>query len=169
MEFILNITDKINSIINEKGMTRKHFIKELLLLNPILKTTKETPSSSTIYGYLNGSREVKTELIPYIAKVLDVGISELFEDNKKDRVKILQNILENPSQEEQKLLENYFKFEEKLNNQKLQNDTNYHLYNYILQMLPYASEKFLYTLIDLLESYKDSTKRAQEDIKNLDF
>jgi hypothetical protein len=35
-------------------------------------------------------------------------------------------------------------------------------------MLPYASEKFLYTLIDLLESYKDSTKRAQEDIKNLD-
>ena len=50
MEFILNITDKINSIINEKGMTRKHFVKELLLLNPILKTTKETPSSSTIYG-----------------------------------------------------------------------------------------------------------------------
>ena len=165
----MSISKHINSILLEKGMTKKFFALKFIELNPTLKSTGEVPSISSIYGYLNGSREIKAELLPYIAKVLDVGISELFEDNKKDRVKILQNILENPSPEEQKLLENYFKFEEKLNNQKLQNDTNYHLYNYILQMLPYASEKFLYTLIDLLESYKDSTKRAQEDIKNLDF
>jgi transcriptional regulator with XRE-family HTH domain len=165
----LDLSYKINLFLKEKGMSKKFFAEKLIALEPILKSTREVPSASTIYGYLNGSREIKAELLPYIAKVLDVGISELFEDNKKDRLKILQNILENPSQEEQKLLENYFKFEEKLSNQKLQNDTNYHLYNYILQMLPYASEKFLYTLIDLLESYKDSTKRAQEDIKNLDF
>ncbi|MCT7506699.1 hypothetical protein [Aliarcobacter cryaerophilus] len=97
-------------------MSKNFFAEKLIALEPILKSTREVPSASTIYGYLNGSREIKAELLPYIAKVLDIGISELFEDNKKDRVKILQNILENPSQEEQKLLENYFKFEEKLNN-----------------------------------------------------
>lgn len=166
MEFILNITDKINSIIHEKGMTRKYFVKELLLLNPVLKTTKETPSSSTIYGYLNGSREVKTELIPYIAKVLDVSISELFEENTKDRLKTLKTILKSPTLEEKKLLENYFKFEEKINNYKLQNEANYNLYKYIFDILPFASEKFLYTLIDVLESFKDSTIRAEEEIKS---
>ncbi len=165
----MDLSYKINLFLKEKGMSKKFFAEKIIALEPILKSTREVPSPSTIYGYLNGSREIKAELLPYIAKVLDVSISELFEENTKDRLKILQNILKSPNHEEKKMLENYFKFEEKLSNQKLQNDTNYHLYNYILQMLPYASEKFLYTLIDLLESYKDSTKRAQEDIKNLDF
>jgi hypothetical protein len=52
-------------------LTRKYFVNQLILLNPVLKSTCETPSSSTIYGYLNGNREVKIELLPYIAKVLD--------------------------------------------------------------------------------------------------
>ena len=74
-------------------MTKKFFALKFIELNPTLKSTGEVPSIWSIYGYLNGSREIKAELLPYIAKVLDVGISELFEDNKKDRVKILQNIL----------------------------------------------------------------------------
>ena len=161
----MNITEKINNIINEKGLTRKYFVNQLILLNPILKSTGETPSSSTIYGYLNGNREVKIELLPYIAKVLDVSIAELFDENQKNRIKILQNILKSPTLEEKKLLENYFKFEEKINNQKLVKDPNNNLYNYVFTMLPYSSEVFLYTLIDILESFKDATIRAEKDIK----
>jgi transcriptional regulator with XRE-family HTH domain len=162
----LNITEKINNIIDEKGLTRKYFVNQLILLNPILKSTGETPSSSTIYGYLNGNREVKIELLPYIAKVLDVSIADLFDETEKNRIKILQNILKSPTLEEKKLLENYFKFEEKINNYKLQNEANYNLYKYIFDILPFASEKFLYTLIDVLESFKDSTIRAEEEIKS---
>ena len=162
----MNITEKINNIINEKGLTRKYFVNQLILLNPILKSTGETPSSSTIYGYLNGNREVKIELLPYISKVLDVSIAELFDETKKNRIKFLQNILKSPTLEEKKLLENYFKFEEKINNYKLQNEANYNLYKYIFDILPFASEKFLYTLIDVLESFKDSTIRAEKEIKN---
>jgi transcriptional regulator with XRE-family HTH domain len=162
----LNITEKINNIIDEKGLTRKYFVNQLILLNPILKSTGETPSSSTIYGYLNGNREVKIELLPYIAKVLNVSIADLFDETEKNRIKILQNILKSPTLEEKKLLENYFKFEEKINNYKLQNEANYNLYKYIFDILPFASEKFLYTLIDVLESFKDSTIRAEEEIKS---
>lgn len=162
----MNITEKINNIIDEKGLTRKYFVNQLILLNPILKSTGETPSSSTIYGYLNGNREVKIELLPYIAKVLNVSIADLFDETEKNRIKILQNILKSPTLEEKKLLENYFKFEEKINNYKLQNEANYNLYKYIFDILPFASEKFLYTLIDVLESFKDSTIRAEKEIKN---
>lgn len=162
----MNITEKINNIIDEKGLTRKYFVNQLILLNPILKSTGETPSSSTIYGYLNGNREVKIELLPYIAKVLNVSIADLFDETEKNRIKILQNILKSPTLEEKKLLENYFKFEEKINNYKLQNEANYNLYKYIFDILPFASEKFLYTLIDVLESFKDSTIRAEEEIKS---
>ena len=162
----MNITEKINNIIDEKGLTRKYFVNQLILLNPILKSTGETPSSSTIYGYLNGNREVKIELLPYIAKVLNVSIADIFDETEKNRIKILQNILKSPTLEEKKLLENYFKFEEKINNYKLQNEANYNLYKYIFNILPFASEKFLYTLIDVLESFKDSTIRAEEEIKS---
>lgn len=162
----MNITEKINNIIDEKGLTRKYFVNQLILLNPFLKSTGKTPSSSTIYGYLNGNREVKIELLPYIAKILDVSISDLFDETKKNRIKFLQNILKFPTLEEKKLLENYFKFEEKINNYKLQNEANYNLYKYIFNILPFASEKFLYTLIDVLESFKDSTIRAEEEIKS---
>ena len=164
----MNISDKINSILVEKGITKKFFALKFIELQPTLKSTGEAPSISSIYGYLNGSREIKAELLPYIAEVLDISITELFdEEDKKSRFKTLQNILKSPNIEEQKLLETYFKFEEKLHSEKLQNEANYHLYNYIYEMLPYSSEKFLYSLIDVLESFKDSTKRAKEDINSL--
>ena len=45
---------------------------------PKLKSTGEVPSEQTIYGYLSGKRELKVELIPYIAEVLGVDEQELF-------------------------------------------------------------------------------------------
>ena len=47
-------------------------------LEPKLKSTGEIPSEQTIYGYINGKGELKIELIPYIAEVLEVDEQELF-------------------------------------------------------------------------------------------
>jgi transcriptional regulator with XRE-family HTH domain len=74
----LEVWEKINYLLLEKGLTKKEFATKLLALNPILKRTGEKPSIQTILGYLYGKREIKIELIPYIAEVLEVSEQELF-------------------------------------------------------------------------------------------
>jgi transcriptional regulator with XRE-family HTH domain len=74
----MNVADKINYLLEEKGITKREFAQKLLSLNPILDRTGKAPSESTIYGYLNGGREIKIELIPYIAETLNVTEQELF-------------------------------------------------------------------------------------------
>jgi len=121
---------------------------------------------SSIYSYINGSREIKAELLPYIAEVLNITIGELFEENEKERIKILKTILDTPTQSEKKLLERYCKVDDRLSTQKHKNDTNYNLYSYVVALLPYASEKFLNKLIDVLESFKDSTRMTEDEIRS---
>lgn len=74
----MEVWEKINYIIEEKGISKKEFIKAFLNLEPKLKSTGETPSASTINGYLYGQREIKIELIPYIAETLEITEQELF-------------------------------------------------------------------------------------------
>lgn len=74
----MEIIDKVNYLIKEKGLQKKDFVRLLQALEPKLKSTGEMPSEQTIYGYLNGKRELKVELIPYIAEVLGVSEQELF-------------------------------------------------------------------------------------------
>ncbi|MCD4667375.1 MAG: hypothetical protein K8R44_02065 [Sulfurimonas sp.] len=74
----MEIIDKINYLIKEKKLQKKDFTKMLQSLEPKLKSTGEIPSEQTVYGYLNGKRELKVELIPYIAEVLEVDEQELF-------------------------------------------------------------------------------------------
>lgn len=62
----------------EKEISKKDFVKQLLLLEPKLKTTGEVPSEQTIYRYLNGQRELKVEILPYIAEVLGIDEGEFF-------------------------------------------------------------------------------------------
>ncbi len=62
----------------EKKISKKEFADKLVALSPKLKRTDESPSSQTILGYLYGKREIKVELIPYIAEVLGVSEQELF-------------------------------------------------------------------------------------------
>jgi transcriptional regulator with XRE-family HTH domain len=76
--FKMNVTDKINYLLEEKGMSKREFAQKLLSLTPILERTGKTPSESTIYGYLNGGREIKIELIPFIAEALNITEQELF-------------------------------------------------------------------------------------------
>ena len=74
----MEIIDKINYLIKEKNLQKKDFVRLLQALEPRLKSTGDIPSEQTIYGYLNGKRELKVELIPYIAEVLGVDEGELF-------------------------------------------------------------------------------------------
>ena len=74
----MNVADKINYLLEEKGISKREFAQKLLSLNPLLDRTGKAPSESTIYGYLNGGREIKIELIPYIAEALNVSEQELF-------------------------------------------------------------------------------------------
>jgi len=74
----VNIIEKINFLLEEKGLAKKEFAEKLQKLEPKLKGTGEIPSEQTIYRYLNESRELKVELIPYIAEVLEVQEQELF-------------------------------------------------------------------------------------------
>lgn len=74
----MNIIEKINFLIQEKDITKKEFVENLRALEPRLNLTGEIPSEQTIYRYLNETRELKVELIPYIAEVLGVSEQELF-------------------------------------------------------------------------------------------
>jgi len=74
----MKVADKINYLLQENNVTKREFAKKLLELEPKLDGTGKPPSESTIYGYLNGGREIKIELIPYIAEVLGVSEQELF-------------------------------------------------------------------------------------------
>lgn len=74
----MEVWEKVNYLIKERQMSKKEFIEKLLSLEPKLKATNEIPSFTTINGYLYGRREIKIELIPYIAEVLDVSEQDLF-------------------------------------------------------------------------------------------
>lgn len=89
------VHEKINEILKQKNITKKEFADKLLNLNPILKSTGELPSKSTIYNFLSGVREIKADMIPYIASALDVYEQELFFEDEKSIVKFYQNILSN--------------------------------------------------------------------------
>lgn len=74
----MEVWEKINYLLDEKKITKQEFANRLINLAPRVKRTGETPSVQTILGYLDGKREVKIELIPYIAEVLGVTEQELF-------------------------------------------------------------------------------------------
>ena len=74
----MEVWEKINYLLSEKNITKQEFAKRLVNLEPKLRRTNEIPSIQTILGYLYGKRELKIELIPYIAEVLKVNEQELF-------------------------------------------------------------------------------------------
>ncbi|MDD4854288.1 MAG: helix-turn-helix transcriptional regulator [Sulfuricurvum sp.] len=74
----MEVWEKINYLLEEKKITKQEFAHKLVALEPNLKRTGESPSAQTILGYLYGKRELKVELIPYIAEVLEVNEQDLF-------------------------------------------------------------------------------------------
>jgi len=75
---ILQVYEKINYLIQEKGIQKKEFVSNIIALEVKLFSSGETPSERTIYRYLDGTRELKVELIPYFAEILNVSIEDLF-------------------------------------------------------------------------------------------
>ncbi len=74
----MSIIEKINFLLQEKSISKKEFARRMRKLEPRLLASGDIPSEQTIYRYLNGSRELKVELIPCIAEVLGVNEQELF-------------------------------------------------------------------------------------------
>ena len=74
----MEVWEKINYLLAEKGISKKDFVDKLIALEPKLKQTGEIPSIQTFYRYLNNQREIKVELIPYFAEALNVTEQELF-------------------------------------------------------------------------------------------
>ncbi len=77
----MQLFEKINYLIEEKKLSKKEFTDIFLSLEPRLRTTGNPPSIGSVYSYLSGKREIKVELIPYIAEALGVKEQELFEFN----------------------------------------------------------------------------------------
>ncbi|MEH1011485.1 hypothetical protein QM027_13430 [Campylobacter concisus] len=105
------------------------------------------PSLPSIYNYLNGNREIKAELIPYIAKALEVSEQELFIDDL-----------------------NISSFLKDMVNKCNYNDKEYeNLQNIsrIIDLCQYASEPLLSRLIEILEKNKEQTLRHMRDISLL--
>src|SRR5574344_515271 len=75
----MEVFEKINYLIEESNMTKKEFVDRVLELEPKLKASGEAPSIQTIYRYLNGSRDLKVEILPYFAEVLGVKEQDFFE------------------------------------------------------------------------------------------
>lgn len=78
LEIFVEVFEKINFLLQEKSISKKEFVDRLRGLEPRLRGSGEIPSEQTIYRYLNGSRELKVELISYIAEALGVSEQELF-------------------------------------------------------------------------------------------
>jgi len=76
-----NIIENILKKLEEKKLTRKEFALRLINYDPKVGIKSEPPSERTIYLYLQGKRELKADLIPYIADVLNIKEQELFEDS----------------------------------------------------------------------------------------
>jgi len=111
------IHDNITRLIKSKGLTRKEFAQTLINLQPNVNRMSETPTLSTIYGYLNGRINIPVDLIPFIAEALNVTEQELFDTSLKSKKRCLKYFLQNSSKEE---LEYFYNFI----NSQLHNDIN---------------------------------------------
>ena len=144
----MQIHERINSIIKCKGLKKKDFLQKFVSLEPKLKSTGEIPSIPTIYNYLNGTREIKAELIPYMAKALDVSEQELFLDN--DSTEFFKEFIKKQSENESS------------------NEKNKAILK-LINLCEYASMPMLERLIEILEQNKQLTLQNMKRIGGLEF
>jgi transcriptional regulator with XRE-family HTH domain len=154
------IYENITNIIKVKRLTRKEFAQNLINLNPNVNRISETPTLSTIYGYLNGRINIPIDLVPYIAEALNVTEQELFDTSSNTRKKCFKYFLQNASKNE---LEYFYKFI----NSQIHNNVNINYGNIIMNtkflderieqftnLLQYAPENFLEKVINKLKAYQ---------------
>lgn len=160
---MIKVYENIVTIIKNKGLTRKEFANRLINLQPNVNRIAETPTLSTIYGYLNGRINIPIDLIPYIAEVLNVTEQELFDTSAKTRKKCFKYFLENASKEELEYFNDFI-------NTQINNSININYENVIMstksqnekvekiiELLEYAPNKFVDNILEKLHQFKKIT------------
>lgn len=123
-------------------------MQKFVSLEPRLKSTGEIPSIPTIYNYLNGTREIKAELIPYMVKALDVSEQELFLDN--DSTEFFKEFIKKQSENESS------------------NEKNKAILK-LINLCEYASMPMLERLIEILEQNKQASLKNMKRMSGLEF
>jgi len=161
----MEMYEVINLKIKEAGLTKREFIAKLLSLEPKLKSTGEIPLETTIYKYLNGTIDIKTELISYIAEALNIPEQELFINTSNDRKVFFSKMINVATDEEiefiknkllskielQELLQSYDSLNKQTNNDNNKVDQ-------IINLLAYAPEPLIDSLLYKLKDIKEYTK-----------
>jgi len=131
---MLKIYENITIIVKKKGLTRKEFAQNLINLKPNVNRISETPTLSTIYGYLNGRINIPIDLIPFIAETLDITEQELFDTTTKTRKKCFKYFLQNASKDELEYFNTFI-------NSQIHNNINVN-YGKIIMNTKTTDEKF---------------------------
>lgn len=137
------IHERINKILKQKNIKKKDFAAKFIEFEPTLKSTGTHPSLPTIYNYLNGTREIKADLIPAMAKALDVSEQELFLDD--------DNCLE------------FFKNFIKKSDDSVSGDKKDMVIK-LIELCEYASTPLLQKIIETLEKNKEMTINSIKSI-----
>ncbi len=145
----MELFQRINLLINEQNLSKKEFALKLIALEPKLKSTGEAPTVKAVYAYLSGTVALKTELIPYIAEVLDIPEQLLFDDSPRMRRKYLDHILKSVTSQEKELLQS------RLCKNKSSKAPSKDIYD----LLIYAPDFFLQKLERTLRDYKSMTDK----------
>ncbi|MGX2984171.1 helix-turn-helix domain-containing protein [Helicobacter sp. 23-1048] len=133
----MTILERISAILKAKNMTKRELANRIIALGYRANKTGEIPSESSIYAYLNGSIELKADLLPYIAESLNIYEQELFSAEAKSQ-KILQKLYRNDIEK----------------------------YAEIIDLLEYVSPKTLETLQSVLRKNKTQTENFNTILVN---
>ena len=152
----MEIYEVVNQILESKGMSKKHFVSKLLELEPRLKSTGEIPSMSLLYSYLNGSRELRVELIPYISEVLGVLEQELFGIDHTKIIQLLNNATRNINSREYEAVKQWTEKQFSTKNNRVEYTSSAE-YNELISLLEYAPPVLIKNMISTLEDFKKST------------
>jgi len=137
----------------ESGISKREFARKVIALSPMLKRTGEVPTESAIYNYLNGQREIKLELLPYFAEILNVSELELLGIDQKERKAYFKRLIASCTPEEKSFL------------QGLIDNKGDDIAVKIITLIDYAPNQIKDIIIEILENFRqlsdDSIKRLQ--------
>lgn len=133
----MTILERINAILKSKNMSKRELARRIIALEYRAAKTGEIPTESSIYAYLNGTIELKADLLPYIAQALNIYEQELFSSETKSQ-KILQKIYRN----------------------------NIERYAEIIDLLEYVSPKTMETLEAILDKNRTEVQKLNIALHN---
>ena len=159
----MEIYERINELINTRGLSKRDFAQRLIALEPKLKTTGETPTEKTIYKYLNGTISIRIELIPYIAQALNILEQEIFITSTKERVNFYRTIIQRANDKELEIMKKRLLDKLEIDNilntkNKAKLSTKSDSKTKIIELLDYAPLPLVESLLITLKSFEELTK-----------